>query len=400
MSEWRIMRVSELAVPGGLAGGPFGSSLVSRDYVPTGVPVIRGTNLATNTRYIGNEFVFVSPEKVERDLTRNIAIPGDVVFTQRGTLGQVGIVPSGNFDAYVVSQSQMRLRVDRRVTTPEFVYYAFRQPKVIDAIRRRAIATGVPHINLEILGSMTIDVPDLRTQQGITDVLGALDDKIAANDQLAHAAEKLTDLVAQTTTSRVVLQSLVSHVREQVLPANMNVDTVEHFSIPAYDARRLPEVVPPSTIKSNKFVVPTGAVLLSKLNPATPRVWNAQPSGNRPALASTEFLVLLPRGDISSAELWAVCKQHEVTDQIASKATGTSNSHQRARPNDILATEVRDPRTLSPDHRALICVLADRAATARNESELLAQVRDTLLPKLMSGEIRVREAEKVVEEML
>src|SRR5690606_21463776 len=75
-----------------LNGGPFGSKLVSRMYVDAGVPVIRGCNLPMDKRFDESEFVFVSEEKAD-DLRQHIAVPGDLVFTQRGTLGQVGLIP-------------------------------------------------------------------------------------------------------------------------------------------------------------------------------------------------------------------------------------------------------------------------------------------------------------------
>lgn len=118
----RTACLSDLATVGGLVGGPFGSSLVNSDYTPSGIPVIRGTNMGTPN--ISGEFVYVSKEKLDRDLARNVTSPGDLIFTQRGTLGQVSLVPHGEYPLYVVSQSQMRLRVHTEKAVPRFVYYA------------------------------------------------------------------------------------------------------------------------------------------------------------------------------------------------------------------------------------------------------------------------------------
>ena len=74
-------------------GGPFGSKLTQKDYTETGVPVIRGSNMVTGERWLGGEFAYVSEAKVEADLKRNLAQPGDIIVTQRGTLGQVAIAP-------------------------------------------------------------------------------------------------------------------------------------------------------------------------------------------------------------------------------------------------------------------------------------------------------------------
>ena len=106
-----------------LNGGPFGSNLVQRDYVDTGIPVIRGCNLSSDGRFNSDQFVFVTPEKAD-DLLPNNAHAGDLVFTQRGTLGQVGIIPASlPFQRYVISQSQMKLTVDTCKADPKYIYY-------------------------------------------------------------------------------------------------------------------------------------------------------------------------------------------------------------------------------------------------------------------------------------
>ncbi|WP_433362194.1 restriction endonuclease subunit S [Actinoplanes sp. CA-142083] len=191
MDDWRTGTLRDVAAPRGLIGGPFGSSLGGKDYVPAGVPVIRGANLGSQGYFDTAELVFVTPEKA-RKLSGNQARPGDVVFTQRGTLGQVGIVP-GQYESYVISQSQMRLRVDPARADPRFVYYQFRSRAMVDTIRNSAITTGVPHINLGILAALPIVIPPLRDQVAIAEVLGALDEKIAANEATAQTAH---DLVA------------------------------------------------------------------------------------------------------------------------------------------------------------------------------------------------------------
>ncbi len=119
--EWRESTVGEIAAPGrnSLVGGPFGSDLVSRDYVEMGVPVIRGQNMGG--RWVSGDFAYVSDAKAN-SLEANLARPGDIVFTQRGTLGQVSIVPAVTFDRYLVSQSQMKLTVNRELADSLFIY--------------------------------------------------------------------------------------------------------------------------------------------------------------------------------------------------------------------------------------------------------------------------------------
>ena len=121
-NSWKSGVVGDIAAPvkNALVGGPFGSNLVSADYVPVGVPVIRGQNMGVG-RWVDGEFVFVTTEKADT-LSPNNANPGDLIFTQRGTLGQVAIVPGGRFGRYVISQSQMKLTVDKDKADTLFLY--------------------------------------------------------------------------------------------------------------------------------------------------------------------------------------------------------------------------------------------------------------------------------------
>jgi type I restriction enzyme, S subunit len=170
--------LADVAAPirNAIVGGPFGSNLVSKDYVATGVPVIRGQNMGG--KWVSGEFAFVSAEKAGR-LSQNLARPGDLVFTQRGTLGQVSIVPRGPYDEYVVSQSQMKITVDPTKADVSFLYYLFRTPAQLRYIFNSAIQTGVPHTNLGILKATPIDLPPLSIQKDIAAMVGALDDRIA-----------------------------------------------------------------------------------------------------------------------------------------------------------------------------------------------------------------------------
>ncbi len=171
-----------------IVGGPFGSNLVSRDYVPEGVPVIRGQNMGN--RWVAGDFVFVTQQKA-KSLEANLARPGDIVLTQRGTLGQVSLVPLAPFDRYLVSQSQMKITVNREIADPLFFYYVLSSVEQQDYVRQNAIQTGVPHTNLGILRSTPVPVPSLDEQRAIAHILGTLDDKIELNRRMNETLEAM-----------------------------------------------------------------------------------------------------------------------------------------------------------------------------------------------------------------
>jgi type I restriction enzyme S subunit len=170
-------------LPYACVGGPFGSNLTSKHYVDEGVPVIRGQNLGGPGCFDEKGFVFVTPAKADK-LRPNLAFRGDVLFTQRGTLGQVGLIPDDSkYDRYVVSQSQMKLTVDPNRADARYVYQYFRLESTIQEILNRTITAGVPHINLGILKSFEIPLPPLPDQQAIAEFAQAYDDLIATNQR-------------------------------------------------------------------------------------------------------------------------------------------------------------------------------------------------------------------------
>lgn len=173
-------------------GGPFGSNLTQKDYQDDGVPVVRGGNMGGIGRSVQGPFAYVSAEKFERDLTSNAARPGDIIVTQRGTIGQVAILPDdAPYPHYVVSQSRMAVRVDRTRADRDFVYYFLTSPVFNDYIGVTSIQTGVPHINLGLLRDVEVDWPLPAEQRAIASILGVLDDGIELNRKMNATLEAM-----------------------------------------------------------------------------------------------------------------------------------------------------------------------------------------------------------------
>jgi type I restriction enzyme, S subunit len=192
-----MVPIGELKAPTrySLVGGPFGSKLGRRDYVKSGVPVIRGANLPADRIFSFDDFVFVTDEKAD-DLAGNLAYPGDIVVTQRGTLGQVGLIPSPSpYKRFVVSQSQMKLTVDPSVADARFVYYALGSPDSVQRIHNMALVAGVPHINLGLFEGFEVPLPDLEVQQKIAAVLSAYDELIDNNTRRIQILEQMAQAI-------------------------------------------------------------------------------------------------------------------------------------------------------------------------------------------------------------
>ena len=255
-----------------------------------------------------------------------------------------------------------------------------------------------PKLSQSSLQAVLLPTPPAAERRAIAEVLGALDDKIAVNDRLIDTAEALMVAEARLGGERVTLSELADHCRASVNPVSLNGGVVRHYSLPAFDESRLPVVESADQILSGKFQITQPCVLFSKLNPRFPRVWNV-PTVDGASLASTEFVVLQPRA-VSTSVLWAVLSDPALGQDLIDKASGTSGSHQRVRPQEILAAEVVDPGSFPTGVAERITTLGLRVAEARVESQKLAELRDALLPELMSGRMRVKDAETTVEGVL
>jgi type I restriction enzyme S subunit len=194
---WAVRTIAEVATREryAITSGPFGSKLGGKDYVTNGVPVIRGNNLAVGGDFRDSEFVFVSNEKAN-DLKSCLARPGDVVVTQRGTLGQVGLIPEkAKFGQYVLSQSQMKITVDPSHGSNQYLYMAMRSPEVTKRLQGRAMTAGVPHINLSILRQFTVIWPDVAVQSEAAQTFGPLLHQVLSLKQVIECVRATRDLL-------------------------------------------------------------------------------------------------------------------------------------------------------------------------------------------------------------
>lgn len=172
--------------------GPFGSNISSKYFVEEGVPVIRGSNLTDDlTRFVPSGFVFVSHEQATKYKAQHVRAD-DLVFTCWGTVGQVGLIPRGGpYPEYIISNKQLKLRPNKDVADPEYLFYYFASPQMVAHIRGRAIGAAVPGINLGILKALEVVLPPLDTQRRIASILSAYDDLIENNTRRIAILEEM-----------------------------------------------------------------------------------------------------------------------------------------------------------------------------------------------------------------
>jgi type I restriction enzyme S subunit len=185
-------------------------------------------------------------------------------------------------------------------------------------------------------------------------------------------------------------RDVVEQLRDQENPLSLPNVLFHHFSIPAFDEGQSPKAEYGGSIKSLKSRVPSGVVLLSKLNPEIERVWLVDVRPSERAVCSTEFLVLRARPPFTRSFVYCLARSPVFRQQIEGLVTGTSKSHQRAQVESILNLAVVAPPSsiVAAFDRSVDSLLA-RTLECRRESHTLAALRDALLPKLISGELRV-----------
>lgn len=438
--EWREVTVEEIKAESenALATGPFGSSIGSRFFTGTGVPVIRGSNLSEDigTRLNNHGLVFLSPEKA-RQFARSTVREGDLVFTCWGTVNQVGLVDHrAAHREYIISNKQMKLTPHPKKADSLFLYYLFSSPNLQNQIKNQSIGSSVPGFNLGQLRTMRIRIPDITEQRAIAHILGTLDDKIQLNQRMNETLEAMAralfkswfvdfdpvrakmegrdpgfpKCLADLFPSRLVDSELgeipegwevgrfgdvVEQIREQENPLASPDVVFRHFSIPAFDEGQWPKSEFGENIKSLKSRVPPGVILLSKLNPAIERVWLVDAEPSERAVCSTEFLVLRPRSPYGRSYVYCLARSPLFRQQVEALVTGTSKSHQRAQADAIVSLPViLAPEPIVGAFDKTASPLLSRTLKCRRESGTLAALRDTLLPKLLYGEIRVGDSEK------
>jgi type I restriction enzyme S subunit len=433
VGDWEELTFAELV--GGrenVIGGPFGSNLTSADYVPAGVPVVRGSNMGRMGRFLGDKFAYVSRAKAEH-LAANQIAAGDLIVTQRGTLGQVSIAPEQGPRAYIVSQSQMGVTVRR--ANRLFVYYLLTSPEFAEFLNGAAIQTGVPHINLGLLRQWKVRVPPRSEQDEIARLLGSLDDKIELNRQIAATLEPMAQALFKswfidfapvrakaagrpTGLSEDLAALFPDSLGDDELPRGWAQQTVgEIFEVRGGNTPSTgepenwdgphqwatPKDLSPLSFpvllqterqitvaglsRSTSGLLPARSLLLSSRAPIGYMAF-----ATRPVAINQGFAGLVAR-DVSTVYAWAWCAAN--MDVIKGNAGGStfpeiSKSVLRGLPM------LRPAGSVLKAFEAAATPLIDRMIAVVEQSATITALRDTLLPRLISGELRIRDAEDMI----
>ncbi|MEI8245100.1 MAG: restriction endonuclease subunit S [Lentisphaerota bacterium] len=291
------------------------------------------------------------------------------------------------------------LREKRDVSDKQFLYYFATSNEFRDiAILSMTGSSGRQRVQTDVVKNHTFLLPSLPEQHAIASLLSSLDDKI----DLLHRQNKTLEAMAETLFRQLFVEqaddgweviqllNIAEHKKVNVHPDSHPSVMYHHFSLPAFDEKQQPIIELGSEIQSNKFKVFPDSILISKLNPRVPRVWAIPANIDDHSICSTEFQVVSPISNKWHGFIYCLLKSKQVCDELSGAAGGTSGSHQRVKPEDIFNLSFQKPNTDTLnvfDNLTRDCW--PKINMNRKQILTLGKLRDTLLPKLMSGEVRV-----------
>ncbi|MED4301286.1 restriction endonuclease subunit S [Geobacillus stearothermophilus] len=325
----------------------------------------------------------------------------------------------------VVSTGFAVLRATEKINS-RYLYYLISDQKFTDYLVSQEQGAAYPAVSIDSIKNAIVLLPDLETQEKIASILGSIDDKIELNVEMNKTLEEMAMTLykhwfvdfgpfqdGEFVESELgmipkgweikKLSDIVEIRTTSINPSKTPGEFYYHYSIPAYDEGKLPLLNSAESIKSNKYLIETDTVLVSKLNPATPRIWTVyfKKESKNKQITSTEFIHYVPKQNINFAWLNCYLRSDDFQNEFKSNATGTTHSRQRVSPkvtkNFLVVIPPFDVMASFNNKVSSYFKLIDQNLKSIT---LLSETRDYLIPRLLSGEIDVSKAEKQVEEVL
>lgn len=419
MEEWREYKISEVIEE--ISMGPFGSNIKVENFIDSGVPVLNGSNLQ-GYKLNEDSFNYVSQKKAD-SLGKANAHRGDVIITHRGTLGQIVYIPEDSkFEQYVISQSQFRLKLKIDLIRPDFFVYFFHTRLGQHRIMMNASQVGVPALArpTSSFKEVCVSVPSMETQNKVMSILHSLDDKIKVNSQINDNLEQQAQALFKSWFvdfepfkdgefveselgiipkgwSVKSLSSIADYVnglamqnfRPEEGEEGLPVLKIKELGQGDFDANS--DYCSPSKI-GNKYTIKDGDIIFSWSGTLMVKIW----CGGKCGLNQHLFLVVPSNYPRWFVYLWT---KHHLDNfiRIAKDKAVTMGHIKRGELNKAMVAIPEDDSLKKID--AIMEPIHQQMIHNELESRRLAKLRDTLLPRLMSGELKVTDTD-LVNDML
>jgi type I restriction enzyme S subunit len=431
---WKYTTLGEACARAGgyVHTGPFGSQLHAADYVSDGIPSIMPQNIGDN-RVIRDGIAQVTVEDAER-LNRYRVRTGDIVYSRRGDVERRALIRDAE-DGWLCGTGCLCVRFGDQHVNPTFASYYLGDPHVREWIVRHAHGATMPNLNTAILSALPFVLAPLPEQHAIAHILGTLDDKIELNQRMNETLEAIARALfkswfvdfdpvrakaegrdpglpkplADLFPARLV-NSEVGEIPEgwKERPLDDIADFLNGLALQKYSATDPADSLPIIKIAElrkgissktdrascqvpQKYVIQDGDFLFSWSGSLLAKFWTA----GEGVLNQHLFKVTSDRYPLWFVSQWVHQYLEEFQAVAASKAT-TMGHIQRGHLQAAMAVCPLDDFL---DHiGAIMSPLVERAVHNELQSRTLTALRDTLLPKLISGELRVRYAERLSED--
>lgn len=408
--EWKCYKIDELIDE--ISMGPFGSDVKKEFYIKKGVPILNGSNLQ-GFKLQEDSFGYLTEEKA-KTLKKCIAQKGDIIVTHRGTLGQIVYVPKNSkYDKYVISQSQFRFRCKKNLVDVPYLVYYFHTREGQHKILANASQVGVPALARATSTFRRIEIclPPLAIQRRIASILSSLDRKIELNNKINADLEEMAQAIFKNwfvdfepfkdgkfvdselgmipegwKVGRLTeIASYMNGLAMQKFPPENNEDSLPVLKIKELgqgfcgtDSDRC------SCNIKDECKIHNGDVIFSWSGTLLVDVWCGGDCG------LNQHLFKVTSKDYPKWFYYYWTKHHLQEFIYIAKDKAVTMGHIKRGHLEEAMVAIPDNDSMEKAHELFEPILS-KMISLRLESSRLSLLRDTLLPRLMSGELEIPE---------
>ena len=353
----------------------------------------------------------ISEEDYQKIIKRSNVVQHDILFSMIGTIGNIVRITAPIVDFAVKNMAIFKMGGNELKS--KWLYYWLQSPSAKEYIASRLAGSTQAYLTLDSIRQYPISSPSEVEMKRIVDILQSIDDKIELNNRINHNLEQQAQALYKSwfvdfepfRDGKFVESELgmipegwdakplssICHIEKKTInPQKHPTCLFTHYSIPAYDNSELPELQKGSDILSNKYIISDYTILFSKLNPRIKRIWNVYKSESNP-ICSTEFVVYKPMDIDTYPFLYSFITGDDFYNNIMSKVNGATGSHQRFHPEETLDILVPYHIDCYRLYSQLVLPIIQQIDENKRENHYFASLRDSLLPKLMSGELKIND---------
>lgn len=389
---WVETTVEEIASEMGDA--PFGAHLKTKDYTESGVIVVQGKNVQGRA-FDWSDRRFVLQEKYA-SIPRSHCFVGDLIFPKVGTIGKVGILsPHNNDTQYLLSTNTMRFKADPQKANQLFVYYYFIWNQTVKYIHALNANSVQPVFNYTSLKKFPIVLPPVEEQNEIVSILDSIEKKIellrSQNETLENLAQTLFKewFVDDTEASKLSISELIEFNPREKIDRKVECLFFDMKTLPT-DSMVMAEGIYKKASSASTFR--ENDTLFAKITPCLENGKTAfvlDLAGEEIARGSTEFIVMRAKENGSPYFNYCLARHPHFRDFAQQSMIGTSG-RQRVPVERIESYEVNVDFSKIDSFSELVKPMFDKVKENARQINALSKTRDTLLPKLLNGSVRVQ----------